>query len=243
MADIIYFNGGDQSRHIRCWLNDDNYPNPIFAVIKRKVYNNQAILVTVSAGTAAMASTTYGGGSPFGILYFSRSQGLAPLSVKDNYGMNDIRNGSDCLQYDENGARLKSFGFVDFAVDTHFDVRGRLGRLVPAMKELNTTVGVGIDEYACLYIKDGVGTVYGRNGVFIVDTSVALPVQSQYFGIKNIKLNYLSAGDNYNFKTKKMTTTKSPITPTISGFSDSTDILSDYECTRLLTRLIDQLGS
>jgi cyanophycinase len=132
---------------------------------------------------------------------------------------------------------------VDFVVDTHFDARGRLGRLVPAMKELNATVGVGIDEYACLLVKDGVGTVYGRNGVFIVDTSVALPVQSQYFGIKNVKLNYLTAGDSYNFKTKKMATAKSLLTPTISGFSDSVDILSEYECTRLLTRLIDQLGS
>lgn len=145
MADIIYFNGGDQSRHIRCWLNDDTHPNPIFSVIKRKVANNQAILVTVSAGTAAMTSTTYGGGSPFGILYFANAQGLAPLSVKDNYGMNDMRNGSDCLQYSENGAKLKSFGFVDFAVDTHFDERGRLGRLVPAMKQTKTTLGVGID--------------------------------------------------------------------------------------------------
>ncbi len=26
-ADIIYFNGGDQSRHIRTWLNDDGTPN------------------------------------------------------------------------------------------------------------------------------------------------------------------------------------------------------------------------
>lgn len=98
MADVIYFNGGDQSRHIRCWLNDDNYPNPIFSVIKRKVYNNQAILVTVSAGTAAMAPVTYGGGSPFGVLYFSNSKGLAPLAVADNHGMSDIRNGTDCLE-------------------------------------------------------------------------------------------------------------------------------------------------
>ena len=30
-ADIYYFNGGDQSYHIRCWLNDDGIPNPIFS--------------------------------------------------------------------------------------------------------------------------------------------------------------------------------------------------------------------
>ncbi len=45
-ADIIYFNGGDQSRHMRSWFNNDNTPNPIFAVIKRKMSNDQAIILT-----------------------------------------------------------------------------------------------------------------------------------------------------------------------------------------------------
>lgn len=40
VADIIYFNGGDQSRHARCWFNDNGYPNPLFALIKRRVLNN-----------------------------------------------------------------------------------------------------------------------------------------------------------------------------------------------------------
>lgn len=111
------------------------------------------------------------------------------------------------------------------------------------MNQLKATLGVGIDEYACLLYKDGLGTVYGRNGVFIADTSTATAIQSQYFGLKNVKVTYLSAGDSFNFKTRQMITSKPPITPTISGFSDSTDVLADYECTRLLTRLIDQLGN
>lgn len=98
MADIIYFNGGDQSRHMRCWLNDDGTPNPIFSVIRRNVNNNKAILVTVSAGTAAMGRSTFGGGSPFGHLYFANQVGLAPLKISDNHGLSDLRNGTDCLQ-------------------------------------------------------------------------------------------------------------------------------------------------
>ena len=137
---------------------------------------------------------------------------------------------------------MQGFGFVDFPIDTHFDVRGRLGRLVPAMTSLNVTLGVGIDEYTCLYYNDGVSTVYGRNGVFIVDTTFSLKTQSDYFHLKNIKLHYLSAGDSFNFKTKKLSTSKKAISPSISGFSDSNDILSSYECTRLMTRLVDQFG-
>lgn len=39
-ADVIYFNGGDQSRHMRCWFNDDGLPNPFFSVIRKRVLNN-----------------------------------------------------------------------------------------------------------------------------------------------------------------------------------------------------------
>jgi len=28
-ADIIFFNGGDQAKHVRSWLNDNGTPNPI----------------------------------------------------------------------------------------------------------------------------------------------------------------------------------------------------------------------
>jgi len=98
-ADIIYFNGGDQSRHMKCWFNDDDTPNAIFSILRRRVLNNQVILVGVSAGTAVQAKTTYGGGSSFGILYFSNLVGLAYNKVADGHGLDDVRNGTDCLQY------------------------------------------------------------------------------------------------------------------------------------------------
>lgn len=39
-ADILYFDGGDAARHIRCWLNDDYQPNPMFSELKRKIEND-----------------------------------------------------------------------------------------------------------------------------------------------------------------------------------------------------------
>jgi len=33
-ADIIFFNGGDQTRHLRSWLNDDGTPNDLLKFIK-----------------------------------------------------------------------------------------------------------------------------------------------------------------------------------------------------------------
>jgi len=84
---------------MRCWFNDDDTPNAIFSILRRRVLNNQVILVGVSAGTAVQAKTTYGGGSSFGILYFSNLVGLAYNKVADGHGLDDVRNGTDCLQY------------------------------------------------------------------------------------------------------------------------------------------------
>lgn len=151
-ADIIYFNGGDQSRHARCWFNDDGTPNPMLALIKRRALNNEVVLIGVSAGTAIQSAISYGGGSSFGILYFSNLVGLAPNSIVDGNGLDDARNGTDCLQYSENGAKIQGFGMVDtFQIDTHFDRRGRLGRMIPVMNELRMALGVGIDEETTLY--------------------------------------------------------------------------------------------
>lgn len=33
-ADIVFFNGGDQARHIRSWLNDNGTPNQLLDVIR-----------------------------------------------------------------------------------------------------------------------------------------------------------------------------------------------------------------
>lgn len=101
-ADVIYFNGGDQSRHVRCWFKDDGQPNDLFKIIVERVKKNLVVLVGVSAGTAIQSSITYGGGSSFGILYFTSSVGLAPKSVKDftnGSGLEDLRNGTEGLQY------------------------------------------------------------------------------------------------------------------------------------------------
>jgi cyanophycinase-like exopeptidase len=40
---------------------------------------------------------------------------------------------------------MQAFGFVDFVVDTHFEARGRLGRLPAALVDLKVSLGIGVD--------------------------------------------------------------------------------------------------
>lgn len=76
-ADVIFFNGGDQSRHARCWLADDGTPNKIFNIILLRALSNSVILSGTSAGAMVMCSPIYGNGYTYGHLFFSESVGLA----------------------------------------------------------------------------------------------------------------------------------------------------------------------
>ncbi len=84
---------------------------------------------------------TYGGGSPYGALYFAKSYGLATKTVPDarvnGTGLNDTRNGTDCLQSRENGGKMPGFKWIDTIIfDTHFHAWGRMGRMIPFLIDL-----------------------------------------------------------------------------------------------------------
>jgi len=39
-ADIIFFNGGDQSRHVRTWLNDSGHHSPLLVIVHQRASKN-----------------------------------------------------------------------------------------------------------------------------------------------------------------------------------------------------------
>lgn len=82
-ADVIFFNGGDQSRHVRAWVEDDGSNSVLLSVIKSRANNNQVVLSGTSAGSMIWSAQTYGGGDSFGSLYFRNSIGLAQKKVTD----------------------------------------------------------------------------------------------------------------------------------------------------------------
>ncbi len=136
-ADVLFFNGGDQVRHARVWLNDDGSPNKIMKIIYDRALRNQLVLSGSSAGAMIMCNPIYGQGIGYGHLYFATKYGLDVKQVSDGdvngTGNYDVRNGTNSLQYRDNGSIMPGFGFLPFLIDTHFDTRGRLGRIVPGM--------------------------------------------------------------------------------------------------------------
>lgn len=96
-----------------------------------------------------MCTPTYGSGLTYGHLYFAAKVGLAPKKVSDGdingTHLDDTRNGTKGLQYEDNGGMMPGFNFVPFLVDTHVNARGRLGRIVPAMIQTKFDFGVGVE--------------------------------------------------------------------------------------------------
>lgn len=140
-ADILYLTGGDQSKHTRAWLNDDGSESVLLAVIRQRAFSDEIIVSGSSAGSMMYDSYTYGGGSPHGVLYFARPDGLAPKTVSDarvnGTDLFDDRNGTDCLQFKENAGYMPGFKWIEGIIfDTHYHAWGRVGRMPPFLIDL-----------------------------------------------------------------------------------------------------------
>lgn len=56
---------------------------------------------------------------------------------------------------------MPGFNLFPYFVDTHFSQRGRLGRIIPALIDVNKTIAVAVDENTCFYYNNGIGKVLG----------------------------------------------------------------------------------
>lgn len=130
---------------------------------------------------------------------------------------------------------------MPFPADTHFNARGRLGRVIPVLLDLKETFAVGIDENTSFFYDKGFSTVYGANAVTFVNNSAASIRPADYLIIQNSTVTYLTEGDTYNFTSGVLQSAKPLITtPYYNRPTDSINILSAYECSLLETRLVDQ---
>lgn len=171
----------------------------------------------------------FGYGSPYGVIYFANSDGLAPKTVKDaglnGTALSDDRKGNESLQFSENAGKMQGFSWVHIAFDTHFHAWGRAGRLPAILYDLKLPIGLGLDENTTFFYENGKGRVIGEHAVTIFDISEAVKLPSKYFQMANVKVHYLTQGDRFDFSTKTVTTTKPRITtPRYQTFADSDDI-------------------
>jgi len=154
----------------------------ILEVLMDKYWNEHFILAGTSAGAMAMSSTMiYGGNSHTALL-----KGEVQMS--------------------------QGFGFIkDVIFDTHFIVRGRIGRICQAVAMNPLSIGIGLGEDTALLIKKGdrmeaigSGLVIIVEGDTIIYSDIADIEDGQPISIENMTLHVLGQNHTYMLSSRVM---------------------------------------
>lgn len=172
----VFFSGGAQE-FIVDTLQPGGQPTAMLEAI-RGVLAAGGVIAGTSAGAAAMSR----------MMFRDAMDNLAILKGTWREGQ----------EYD------RGLGFVGPAlfIDQHFLKRGRIGRLLPAMRSLGYQRGLGVDENAAVVIQGTQLEVIGGSGAVLVDLSEAttdgrLPA----FNLRGAQLSYLDHGDRHDLAT------------------------------------------
>jgi cyanophycinase len=127
---------------------------------------------------------------------------------------------SNTMIYEGNAftAHLKSevkittgLGFMDDVVfDSHFEKRGRFGRLAQAIASNPSAIGIGLGEDTGMFIKEGnVMEAIGSGLVMIIDgheirhSNIADIPDGNPISVENIKVHFCEKGNGYLLKERK----------------------------------------
>lgn len=172
----VFFSGGAQE-YIVDTLQPAGQPTEMLQAI-RSVVERGGVVAGSSAGAAIMSR----------------------MMFRDPPGNHLILKG----QWREGKEFDRGLGFIepDVFVDQHFLKRGRVGRLLPAMRALGFKQGLGIEENSAAVFKGRQVEIVGGRGALLVDLSEASsdPEQSA-FNLRGAQLSYLDRGDRHDFGT------------------------------------------
>lgn len=244
---IAFFFGGAQLRHTRTLLNDDGSLSKVGQAVQNVLAKGGTVAGS-SAGSAVMSGYSYTDGANYSYecMYWNQTE-LVDFSAydgeKDKEPVSEKKGNS--LYYKSIGVIQPSAG-KDALMDSHFDIRGRLGRLLVALRDTDKTgLAIGPDEGTGIRVTEKVGTVFGLGGVFLVDASDAVWSEgtgpSNPLSVKGIKLHYLTEGDTYNFETGVVTpaSNKTKIVSPTKEVYKTVDAFGPYETSKTILSLVN----
>lgn len=149
-------------------------------IIDDRYCDEHFVIAGTSAGAAAMSNTMICGGN--------ENKAFMKGEVEMNIG----------------------FGFLqNVIIDTHFDARGRFGRLVQAIATQPGAIGVGLDEDTGIIVEKGNRIkAIGASSVVIVDGShvscnnIASIKNGMPLSISNISVHVMSHSDMFDLTTR-----------------------------------------
>jgi cyanophycinase len=97
----------------------------------------------------------------------------------------------------------------DTVIDTHFDRRGRIQRVMSVFAQNPGTIGIGIDGNTAMEVRpNGRVTVLGRGAVFVFDgrvthSNVAQVEEDEPLALTDCRVHVLPQGYGFSLKTKR----------------------------------------
>lgn len=216
----FFFGGGDQTRIVRSFYNgDDKVVSPALIAIKEAVIESGGVIAGTSAGTDCQTSNIMITG---GISYQALRDGSFPhWQALPNPNPNILG------AYGPGGIGNFPFGLLD----THFENRGRQGRLLRLLSDTmgypsGNKMAFGVDENTALVITyesepvssscpsaavhssytRPVGRIIGQRGVVVIDVRDAIVLtEGGHWGIENVRMSHLTAQDKIDLLSYAMT--------------------------------------
>ncbi|MDR7269297.1 cyanophycinase [Pelomonas saccharophila] len=148
----------------------------------------------------------------------------------------------------------RGLGFAghDLFVDQHFLKRGRIGRMLPAMRAFGYTLGLGVEENTAAIIKGSEVEIVGARGALLVDLSEATTdAKLPAFNLRGALISYLDRGDRHNLRTgvstpaahklrePKIDPAASDYKPYLQNDNYFLDILADNTIVTAMAQLLD----
>lgn len=172
--DSIFFTGGDQARILAAFRPESG--DTVGYTALWDVLNRGGLIAGTSAGAAMMSDPIIGGGTSTAAL----RNGVVPPGDDDARGVIVTR----------------GMGFFPYGItDQHFLARGRLGRLVVALKHTGTRLGWGVDENSAVLADlstNKVTTLGNDRALLLVDMKDTTTEGTAH---RNIRISILGGGD------------------------------------------------
>lgn len=219
-CQVVFLLGGDQGCHAICLLRRDGSPSRVLEAI-RGVYRRGGVVMGTSAGTHVLANPMYGWGESGPTIVRGKLEKIDLAQVTPEREVQ--------ASFPGNSVYLQGLGLLPPGVltDTHFSIRGRLGRLVAGLRDTGMRWGLGVDENTALFLHRGQGIVRGEHGVFVVDTaSATFSPAGEPFRARDVRVSLLTAGDSWNPADGAVVSSKPRVKPAGETVTASDDIFS-----------------
>jgi len=171
-AKLIYISGGDQSRFMDIVKN-----TPIKTAI-HKAYENGSTIAGTSAGAAVMCEHMITGNQKLNPVYSGTFDNIRHNNIETTEGLGLMKN---------------------VIIDQHFLKRSRYNRLLSAMVEFPTHIGIGIDEATAIIVRNESIEITGESEVVVIKNPKGIQKSeiNNLISIESLEMSIYHSGQKF----------------------------------------------